>query len=70
MVLPWACPDEWEMQCREYLQWQAATEELIDRYGFGEIPQEELDRALEREQGAKMVGMQWFLETVTEAFEG
>lgn len=66
---------EWEItrnDAREYLQWQAATEELIDRYGFGEIPQEELDRVGWSANTATMVGMQWFFldESIsTEAFE-
>lgn len=66
---------EWEItqnDAREYLKWQAATEELIDRYGFGEIPKEELDRVGWSANTATMVGSQWFFldESIsTEAFE-
>ena len=66
---------EWEIDAngaRDYLAWQASTEDLMDRYGFEGIPQEELDRVGWSANTAAMVGSQWFFldESVsTEAFD-
>lgn len=66
---------EWEIDAngaRDYLAWQASTEDLMDRYGFEGIPQEELDRVGWSANTAAMVGSQWFFLDVsvsTEAFD-
>lgn len=66
---------EWEIEendAREYLRWQAATEELIDRYDIRDIPQEELARVGWSMNTATMVASQWFFldESIsTEAFD-
>lgn len=66
---------EWEIDAngaRDYLAWQASTEDLMDRYGFEGIPQEELDRVGWSANTAAMVGSQWFFldESIsTEAFD-
>ncbi len=57
---------------QDYLAWQAATEPLMDRYGFSHIPQEEFDKVGWSPNTAALVGSQWFFldESVsTEAFE-
>ncbi len=66
---------EWEIDAndaRDYLAWQSSTEDLMDRYGFEEIPQEELDRVGWSANTAAMVGSQWFFldqSISTEAFD-
>ena len=66
---------EWEIEengAREYLRWQSATEELIDRYDIRDIPEEELARVGWSMNTATMVASQWFFldESIsTEAFD-
>ena len=66
---------EWEIRAngaQDYLAWQAATEPLMDRYGFAGIPQEEFDKVGWSPNTAALVGSQWFFldESIsTEAFE-
>lgn len=57
---------------RDYLRWQDATVQIMDRYGLGGIPTEELERVGWSENTASLISSQWFFldESIsTEAFE-